>query len=66
MPSQSGNCWQIVKKKLFANLKGQGGTSATREDGKIQSQLKRTIVSSRKILRHVLDIPLKVGLSMVQ
>ena len=63
---QSGNCLQIVKKKLFANLRDQGETLATKEDGKIQNQLKRTIVSSKKFLRHALDIPLKVGLSMLQ
>ena len=64
--SLSGNCLPIVKKKLFANQKGQGEILATKEDGKIQNQLKRTIVSSRKILRHALDIPLRVGLSMLQ
>ena len=65
-PLLSGNCLLIVKKKLFANLKGQEGILATKEDGKIRNRLKRTIVSFYKFLRHALDIPLKVGLSMLQ
>ena len=65
-PLLSGNCLQIVKKRLFANLKGQGGILATKEGGKIRNQLKRTIVSFRKFLRHALDIPLKIGLSILQ